>query len=151
MSSLNKVLLIGRLGRDPEVRFTAAGDAVCALNVATSERFKDKSGEQRETTEWHRVVLYRRQAEVARDYLKKGALVFLEGSLKTRKWTDKAGQERYTTEIEAREMKMLGGTEGGGRGPDVEGAGQDRYQPSRSETTTKPTPGPVNDDWDIPF
>lgn len=151
MSSLNKVLLIGRLGRDPEVRFTAAGDPVCTLNVATSERFKDKSGEQRENTEWHRVVLYRRQAEVARDYLKKGALVFLEGSLKTRKWTDKNGQERYTTEIEAREMKMLGGNEGGGRGPDEAFAQRSPSQPTRPEPATRTSPGPGDDEWDIPF
>ena len=108
MASLNKIILIGHLGRDPEVRFTSSGEAVCNLNIATSERFKDKAGEQRESNEWHRVGLYRRQAEIARDYLKKGSLVYVEGSLKTRKWTDKNGQERYSTEIEGREMKMLG-------------------------------------------
>lgn len=151
MSSLNKVLLIGRLGRDPEVRFTSAGDPVCTLNVATSERFRDNSGEQRENTEWHRVVLYRRQAEVARDYLRKGALVFVEGSLKTRKWTDKNGQDRYTTEIEAREMKMLGGTEGGGRGPEIERDEHDRSQPFRPEIPTNRSPGQMNDDWEVPF
>ena len=113
MASLNKVLLVGHLGRDPDVRVTAQGDPICNLSLATSERFKDKTGESREVTEWHRVVLYRRLAEVARDHLKKGDLVYLEGSLKTRKWQDKSGQDRYTTEIEGREMKMLGGRKGG--------------------------------------
>ena len=113
MASLNKVLLVGRLGRDPEVRVTVQGDPICSLSLATSERFKDKAGEQREITEWHRVVLYRRFAEVARDHLKKGDLVYVEGALKTRKWQDKNGQDRYTTEVEGREMKMLGGGNGG--------------------------------------
>lgn len=112
MASLNKVLLVGHLGRDPEVRVTVQGDPTCNLSIATSEHFKDKTGEPREVTEWHRVVLYRRLAEVARDHLKKGDLVYLEGSLKTRKWQDKSGQDRYTTEIEGREMKMLGGGKG---------------------------------------
>lgn len=112
MASLNKVLLVGHLGRDPDVRVTAQGAPICNLSLATSERFKDKTGESREVTEWHRVVLYRRLAEVARDHLKKGDLVYLEGSLKTRKWQDKSGQDRYTTEIEGREMKMLGGRRG---------------------------------------
>lgn len=109
MASLNKVILIGHLGRNPEFRATAQGDPICTLSIATSEHIKDKTGERRELTEWHRVVLYRRLAEVARDHLRKGELVYLEGSLKTRKWQDKNGRDRYTTEIEGREMKMLGG------------------------------------------
>jgi single-strand DNA-binding protein len=109
MASLNKVILIGHLGRNPEIRVTAQGDPICTLSIATSEHIKDKTGERREVTEWHRVVLYRRLAEVARDHLRKGELVYLEGSLKTRKWQDKNGHDRYTTEIEGREMKMLGG------------------------------------------
>lgn len=113
MASLNKILLVGHLGRDPEIRVTAQGGPICNLRIATSERFKDKTGERLEVTEWHRVVLYRQLAEVARDHLRKGDLVYLEGSLKNRKWQDKSGQDRYTTEIEGREMKILGGGKGG--------------------------------------
>ena len=110
MSSINKVILVGRLGADPELRYTQGGDAVATLSVATSEKWKDKqTGEQKESTEWHRCVLWRRLAEIAQQYLAKGALVYLEGQLKTRKWQDKDGQDRYTTEVQVREMKMLGG------------------------------------------
>lgn len=119
MSSLNQVQIIGRLGKDPEVKYAPSGDAIATLSVATSEKWKDKqSGEMKEATEWHRVVLWGKLAEVAGQYLKKGALVFFQGQLKTRKWQDKDGQDRYTTEINAREMKMLGGKpddSGGGR------------------------------------
>lgn len=109
MASINKVILIGNLGSDPEMRAFHNGDAVCNLRLATSEQWKDKAtGEQRDSTEWHRVVLFRRLAEIAGQYLKKGSQVFIEGRLRTRKWQDKDGQERYTTEIEASEMKMLG-------------------------------------------
>lgn len=110
MASLNKVLLIGNLGADPETRYTTGGDAVTNIRLATTESWTDKaSGEKRENTEWHRVVFYRRLAEVAGEYLKKGSQVYIEGRIKTRKWQDKdTGQDRYTTEIEATEMKMLG-------------------------------------------
>lgn len=149
MNSLNKVMIIGHLGRDPEVRFTTSGDAVCTLNIATSERFRGKAGEQREATEWHRVVLYRRQAEIARDYLKKGSLVFIEGSLKTRKWTDKNGLERYTTEVETREMKMLGGD--GKDGGEVERFNVKKPQAAQPVSVTKPNTNSGDDEWDIPF
>ena len=110
MASLNKVILIGNLGADPETRYTTSGDAVTNIRLATTETWKDKqSGEQKEATEWHRVVFYNRLAEVAGQYLKKGSQVYIEGKIKTRKWTDKDGVERYTTEIQASEMKMLGG------------------------------------------
>lgn len=110
MASVNKVTLIGNLGSDPETRYTASGDAICNIRVATTETWKDKAtGEKREATEWHRVVFYRRLAEIAGQYLKKGSSVYLEGRLRTRKWQDKDGNERYTTEIEATEMQMLGG------------------------------------------
>lgn len=109
MASLNKVILIGNLGADPETRYSASGDAICNIRLATTEKWKDKnSGEQREATEWHRVVLYRRPAEVADQYLRKGSQVYIEGKLVTRKWQDKDGQDRYTTEIQATDMKMLG-------------------------------------------
>ena len=115
MASLNKVILIGNLGADPETRSLGSGDPVCTLRLATTEQWKDKaSGETREATEWHRVVLFRKLAEIAGQYLKKGASVYIEGRLRTRKWQDKEGQERYTTEVEATEMKMLGGRPGSG-------------------------------------
>ena len=110
MASINKVILIGNLGADPELRYIPGGDAVCTLRLATTEKWKDKaSGEMREATEWHRVVLFRRLAEVANEYLRKGASIYVEGRLRTRKWQDKEGKERFTTEIEGSEMKMLGG------------------------------------------
>lgn len=115
MSSVNKVILIGHLGADPEMRYTATGDAMCSFSLATSERWKDKtSGELRDQTEWHRITLFRRQAEVAGQYLKKGSQIYLEGSLHTRKWTDKEGVERYTTEIRGNNMTMLGSRQGMG-------------------------------------
>lgn len=108
MASLNKVILIGHLGRDPELRYMASGDSVTHLALATSERWHDKSsGEKKEHTEWHRVVLYRKLAEIADQYLHKGSQVYIEGRLQTRKWSDKNGVERYTTEIVADDMRML--------------------------------------------
>ncbi len=108
MASLNKVILIGHLGRDPELRYMASGDGVTHMALATSERWHDKaSGEKKEITEWHRVVLYRKLAEIADQYLHKGSQVYIEGHLHTRKWTDKSGVERYTTEIIADDMRML--------------------------------------------
>ncbi|MGL5220413.1 MAG: single-stranded DNA-binding protein [Plesiomonas shigelloides] len=105
---INKVILIGNLGQDPEVRYMPNGNAVANISIATSESWRDKNtGEQKEMTEWHRVVLYRRLAEVAGEYLKKGAKVYIEGKLRTRKWQDQNGQERYSTEIQADEMQML--------------------------------------------
>jgi single-strand DNA-binding protein len=109
MSSINKVILIGNLGADPEVRSTSNGDSACNIRLATSETWKDKStGEQREQTEWHRVVLYRKLGEIAGRYLKKGSSVYIEGRIRTRKWQGQDGQDRYTTEIDATEMQMLG-------------------------------------------
>jgi single-strand DNA-binding protein len=109
MASVNKVILVGNLGADPETRFLPNGDAVCNIRIATSESWKDKqTGEKKEATEWHRIVFFRRLAEIAGQYLKKGSSVYVEGSLKTRKWQDKDGNERYTTEITGNEMKMLG-------------------------------------------
>jgi len=107
MASINKVILLGNLGDAPEVRYTASGEVVANLRLATSEVFKDKAGERREQTEWHRIVLFRRLAEIARDYLSKGSKVYIEGRIKTRKWQDRDGQTRYTTEIEADQLKML--------------------------------------------
>lgn len=117
MASVNKVILVGNLGADPETRYMPNGDAVANVRLATTESWKDKaSGEKREITEWHRVVFYRKLAEIVGQYLKKGSAVYVEGRIRTRKWQDKEGQERYTTEIEASEMQMLGGRSGAGGG-----------------------------------
>lgn len=137
MASVNKVILVGNLGKDPEVRYLQSGEAVANVTIATSDAWTDKaSGEKKEATEWHRVVFYRRLAEIVEQYLKKGSSIYVEGKLKTRKWTDKDGQERFTTEIVADSMQMLGGRAGagGGGGGDESGAsygGSSRAAPSR--------------------
>ena len=114
MASVNKVILLGNLGRDPEVRYTPGGDAVASMSIATTESWKDKSGQRQEKTEWHNVVMYRRLAEIAGEYLKKGSQVYIEGRLQTRKWQDKQGNDRYTTEISADHLQMLGQRDSGG-------------------------------------
>ena len=113
MASVNKVILIGNLGRDPEVRYMPSGDAMVNINLATTDNWRDKNGEKQEKTEWHRVVMFGKVAEIAGEYLKKGSQAYFEGRLQTRKWTDKEGQERYTTEIVADRMQMLGSRSGG--------------------------------------
>ena len=129
MASVNKVILIGNLGRDPETRYTTGGDAITNLNLATSEQWKDKSGEKQERTEWHRVVLFGRQAEIAGEYLKKGRSVYIEGRLQTRKYTDKDGVEKYSTEIVGDRMQLLGSREGAGGG-DADFGGESSPRPS---------------------
>jgi single-strand DNA-binding protein len=124
MASVNKVILIGNLGRDPEVRYTPNGAAVCNVSVATTRNWKSKEGDRQEETEWHRVVFYDRLAEIAGEYLRKGRPVYVEGRLKTRKWQDKEGKDVYTTEIIADQMQLLGGREGGGGGGGM-GGGED--------------------------
>ncbi|MFT3801375.1 MAG: single-stranded DNA-binding protein [Burkholderiaceae bacterium] len=117
MASVNKVILVGNLGRDPETRYSPDGSAITNVTIATSRMWKDKgTGDRKEETEWHRVVFFGRQAEIAAEYLKKGRPVYVEGRLRTRKWTDKEGQDRYTTEIVAEEMQLLGSRDGGGGG-----------------------------------
>jgi single-strand DNA-binding protein len=121
---VNKVILIGNLGADPETRAMPSGSTVANLRIATSESWRDKtSGEQQERTEWHRVALFGRLAEIASEYLRKGSQVYIEGSLRTRKWQDKQGQERYSTEIVGNELQMLGGRGGGSAGGGAEGGG----------------------------
>ncbi len=128
---INKVILVGNLGADPEMRHTGGGTAVTTINIATSESWTDKqSGEKQERTEWHRVKLFGRLAEIAGDYLKKGRQVYIEGSLRTDKYTDKAGVERYSTDVIASEMQMLGGNEGGGGGGASGGGQRERPQSS---------------------
>jgi single-strand DNA-binding protein len=143
MASVNKVILIGNLGRDPEVRYAPSGSAICNVTIATSRQWKNKdSGERQEETEWHRVVFFDRMAEVAGEYLKKGKSVYVEGRLKTRKWTDKDGIEKYTTEIMADRMEMLGSREGGGGGGAM-GGGMDEgggAAPARSAPASRPAP-----------
>ncbi|HTI48237.1 MAG TPA: single-stranded DNA-binding protein [Casimicrobiaceae bacterium] len=158
MASVNKVILLGNLGRDPETRYTTGGDAVTNLNIATSEQWKDKSGEKQERTEWHRVVLFGRQAEIAGEYLKKGRSVYIEGRLQTRKYTDKDGVEKYSTEIVADRMQLIGGgrDSGGGAGGDAEFASAGPSTTTRREgAAPKPAAGAkknVDDfDDDIPF
>jgi single-strand DNA-binding protein len=143
MASVNKVILIGNLGRDPEVRYTPSGSAVCNVTLATTRSWKSKeSGEKMEETEWHRIVFYDRLAEIAGEYLKKGRSIYVEGRLKTRKWTDKDGAEKYTTEVIAQEMNMLGSREGmggGGGGAEEEGGGySERSAPQRPAPAPRP-------------
>lgn len=115
MASVNKVILVGNLGRDPEVRYMPNGEAVCNFSIATTDTWKDKAGAKQERTEWHAIVMYRKLAEIAGEYLKKGSTVYVEGRLQTRKWQTKEGQDRYTTEIISDQMQMLGGKSSGGQ------------------------------------
>lgn len=149
---INKVILVGNLGQDPEIRHTANSTAVANLRIATSESWKDKqTGEQRENTEWHSVVLFGKTAEIAGQYLKKGRQVYLEGKLQTRKWQDKSGNDRYTTEIVANDMQMLGGNQGGGNGQ--QGAPQQQGGQQQQPPQQQNAPAPAGDfeDDDIPF
>jgi single-strand DNA-binding protein len=128
MASVNKVILVGNLGRDPEVRYLPSGDAVANIALATSSKYKNKAGEMVEETEWHRVSFFGRQAEIVGEYLKKGRSVYIEGRLKTRKYTDKDGVEKYATDIIASEMQMLGSREGmGAPGGEGDGGGERQY------------------------
>ena len=163
MASVNKVIIVGNLGRDPETRYMPNGDAVTNIAVATTESWKDKnSGEKKELTEWHRITFYRKLAEIAGQYLKKGSQVYVEGRLQTRKWTDKEGVERYTTEIIADTMQMLGsrqGMGGGGGAPmddDYGSAPAPRQNTGgggagRNANTSRPAPNFSDMDDDIPF
>ena len=145
--SVNKVILLGRLGRDPEVRYMPNGEAVCNFSIATSETWNDRNGQRQERTEWHNITMYRRLAEIAGQYLKKGREVYIEGRIQTRKWTDKEGQERYSTEIVANEMKMLGKREG--MGAPQEGNDASDYAPASRKDKPKPAFEDLGDD--IPF
>ena len=163
MASVNKVILVGNLGRDPEVRYSPDGAAICNVSIATTSQWKDKAScERREETEWHRVVFYNRLAEIAGEYLKKGRSVYVEGRLKTRKWQDKeTGADRYSTEIVADQMQMLGGREGGGEmggGGDSGGFSQpparrapQQQQPRPAAPAAAPASNLADMDDDIPF
>jgi len=155
--SVNKVILVGRLGRDPETRYTSSGQAVCNFSLATDETYKDRAGERQKRTEWHKIVVWAKQAEIAQQYLHKGSLIYLEGRIQTRQWDDKEGQKRTTTEIVASNFRMLGskgdasaaaagaGDRAGDRGADTDAHSQ---APS---TGGDDTPGPEASDEDIPF
>jgi single-strand DNA-binding protein len=164
---INKVILVGNLGADPETRYTANGGAITNIRLATSEAWKDKqTGENQERTEWHRVVLFGKLGEIAGEYLKKGRQVYIEGSLRTNKYTDKEGVERYTTDIVANEMQMLGGTSGGGEAGGGGGGGYSRDRGERAgagasapargsqsapRPSSAPPPSDSFEDDDIPF
>ena len=155
MASVNKVILIGNLGRDPEVRYSPSGSAWCTISLATTRNWKNReTGEKQEETEWHRVVFNDRLAEIAGEYLKKGRPVYVEGRLRTRKWQDKDGAEKYTTEIVATEMQLLGSREGMGGG-DEGGAREERSAPASRPAASKPAAksasGFEDMDDDIPF
>lgn len=143
MASVNKAILIGNLGADPELRYTAAGQAVANFNIATTEKWRDKEGQMQESTEWHRIVLWARQAEIAKEYLKKGSPVYIEGRIQTRSYEDKDGNKRYITEIIGQRMQFLGGKGGSGGGG------------SSDSGQSGPPPGPPGDfdgeDDDLPF
>jgi len=157
MPSVNKVILMGNLGRDPEVRFMPNGDAVCNFSIATTDSWKDKAGERQEKTEWHNIVMYRRLAEIAGEYLKKGRPVYLEGRLQTRKWQTKEGQDRYTTEIIADSMQMLGGRDGAPAqdtqpSPQPESKDEFDQTPSRNSQTSPSNSNSFDEfEDDIPF
>tara|TARA_B110000495_G_C23043036_1_gene627330 strand:+ start:8826 stop:9299 length:474 start_codon:yes stop_codon:yes gene_type:complete len=153
---INKVIIVGNVGGDPETRYMPSGSAVTNLTIATNESWKDKAtGEQKERTEWHRVAMFNRLAEIAAEYLRKGSQVYIEGKLRTRKWQDKSGQDRYTTEIIADEMQMLGGrggSSGGNFGSGQQGdASSGGNQQGQSGSNVPPQPGPDDFDDDIPF
>ncbi|MHB1202831.1 MAG: single-stranded DNA-binding protein [Acidithiobacillus sp.] len=154
MAGVNKVILLGHLGRDPEMRYQPSGGAIATLNLATSETFKDREGNKQERTEWHRVVFFGRPAEVAGEYLRKGSMAYVEGRLQTRKWTDKEGQERYTTEIVGDRLQLVGGRGGGGTASLDEEPVPRTSGGNGGASGRKPDmpPAPVEDfDDDIPF
>jgi single-strand DNA-binding protein len=171
MASVNKVILVGNLGADPETRYAPSGDAICNIRIATTDTWRDKaSGDKKEATEWHRVVFFGKLAEIAGQYLKKGSQVYVEGSLRTRKWQDKEGRDQYTTEIRADQMQMLGSRQGMGGGDYSRGSsgGYDQggdstpaprqqqngggNRPPQARPAPAPAPSGLNDfDDDIPF
>jgi len=152
---INKVILVGNLGNDPDVRYTAGGAAISNISIATSESWKDKeSGEMQEKTEWHRVVFFGKLAEIVAEYLKKGSQVYVEGRLQTRKWQDKDGHDKYTTEIVANEMQMLGGKPSGGGNYDKSSAPPSESgssRPGKAASAPRPAADENFVDDDIPF
>ena len=150
---VNKAIIVGNLGNDPDMRYTAGGAAVANISVATAESWRDKeSGEQQERTEWHRVVAFGRLAEIIGEYLRKGSQVYIEGRIQTRKWQDKDGQDRWSTEIVANELQMLGGKGGGSANYDSAPQTQPQQSAPAPQAASSPAPAPADDfDDDIPF
>ena len=158
---INKAILIGNLGNDPDIRYTASGTAIANISLATAESWRDKnSGEQQERTEWHRIVFFGRLAEIVGEYLRKGSQIYVEGRIQTRKWQDKEGNDRYSTEVVANEMQMLGGRGGAGAGAPMNPDNQARVPearntappPDKSAPAARPGAAPADDfDDDIPF
>lgn len=149
---INKVILVGNLGADPETRYMPSGKPVTNIRIATSESWTDRqSGDKQERTEWHAVVLFEKLAEISAEYLRKGSQVYIEGSLRTRKWQDKEGKDRYTTEIVAREMQMLGGRGGGASGGEYSGSAERRPAAERSAPPPAAESNDTDFDDDIPF
>jgi len=156
--SVNKAILVGRLGRDPETRYTGGGQAVANFSVATDETYKDKAGDRQKRTEWHKIVVWGKQAEIAQQYLKKGSLIFIEGRIQSREWQDKEGQKRTSFEIVANNFRMLGGRADGaaaGAGAGAMGGGASRsgddFDSGLHEEPAAPSAGPEISDEDIPF
>ena len=156
--SVNKVILVGRLGRDPETRYTSGGQAVANFSVATDESYKDRNGERQKRTEWHKIVVWGKQAEIAQQYLKKGSLVFIEGRIQSREWQDKEGQKRTSFEIVANSFRMLGGRGDGmaagaaaGGGSQARTGGGDDFGHEAPAEDFGPSSGPEISDEDIPF
>ena len=152
--SVNKVILVGRLGQDPDVRYMPNETAVCNFSLATSSSYKDKTGEKVDQTEWHRIVMFGKVAEIAKEYLKKGSQIFVEGRLQTRKWQTKEGQDRYTTEVVAATMQMLGTKDNASSGSDSSGNFEQQKSQSSNEPTKAPSPAVESFDQledDIPF
>lgn len=150
--SVNKVILVGRLGRDPETRYTGTGQAVCNFSIATDETFKDRSGERQKRTEWHKIVVWAKQAEIAQQYLKKGSLIYLEGRIQSREWTDKENQKRTSFEIVATNFRMLGSrpdSMGGANNRPAAPAGDFEHE-AHAPTEHEPSAPEVTDE-DIPF
>jgi single-strand DNA-binding protein len=152
MASVNKVILVGNLGADPEMRYLPSGEAVANLRLATTDSWKDKDGNKQEQTEWHRVSFFGRQAEVCGQYLKKGSQIYVEGSIRTRKYQDKDGQERYATDIRGDRMQMLGGRQGMSDAPPRDSSSASRPAPAQSQPATSNSSSNFNDfEDDIPF
>jgi single-strand DNA-binding protein len=155
MAAVNKVILVGNLGKDPETRYSADGAAITKVSIATTSKYKNKSGEMVEETEWHRVTFFGRLAEIAGEYLKKGRSVYVEGRLKTTKYTDKDGVEKYSTDVIANEMQMLGSKEGGGDSEAARPAAPRPAPAPRPASAPRPAPAPASNfadmDDDIPF
>ncbi len=152
---INKAILVGNLGQDPELRYTGSGTAVCNMRLATNSRYKDKDGEWVDKTEWHNVVAWARLAEICNEYLRKGSQVYFEGSLQTRSWDDRDGNTRYTTEVKVREMLMLGGDGGGPRDREFDqrrsGNDADQRRPQRQSAQASSEADPFEPDDDLPF